>query len=192
MSFSGEEETKRLITKLPFYNVLIVKPKIKNLNNVNILSEVPFYDKLNIVKTPKAFKIYAKSYSIEIMKDRNENLNDPLAQLEASKPIIKDLFRELLIEMKGFKYQLTMKAFLSSQQKKMMIENLLLLILILLLKKVIGSKDGLGKLFEEILYRLDNWINEGSARIIEYLDAEYINISIYSPLSGSILNCLVN
>ena len=52
------------------------------------------------------------------MKDRNENLNDPLAQLEASKPIIKDLFRELLIEMKGFKYQLTMKAFLSSQQKK--------------------------------------------------------------------------
>ena len=126
------------------------------------------------------------------MKDRNENLNDPLAQLEASKPIIKDLFRELLIEMKGFKYQLTMKAFLSSQQKKMMIENLLLLILILLLKKVIGSKDGLGKLFEEILYRLDNWINEGSARIIEYLDAEYINISIYSPLSGSILNCLVN
>ena len=42
-------------------------------------------------------------------------MNDPLAQLEASKPVIKDLFRDLLIEMKGFKYQITMKVLLSKQ-----------------------------------------------------------------------------
>ena len=36
-------------------------------------------------------------------------MNDPLAQMEASKPVIKDLFRDLLIEMKGFKYQTTLK-----------------------------------------------------------------------------------
>ena len=31
-------------------------------------------------------------------------------------------------------------------------------------------------------YRLDNWINEGSAWITEYIAGEYFNISIYSPL----------
>ena len=30
-----------------------------------------------------------------------------------------------------------------------------------------------------------NWINKLSAYIIEYIDEEYINISIYSPLFGS-------
>ena len=35
------------------------------------------------------------------------------------------------------------------------------------------------------MYRLDNWVNEGSAWRIEYTDGEYINICIYNPLSGS-------
>ena len=35
------------------------------------------------------------------------------------------------------------------------------------------------------IYRIDNWINEGSGWVIEYIDAEYVNISIYSPLSVS-------
>ena len=36
-----------------------------------------------------------------------------------------------------------------------------------------------------MLYRIDLWINEGSAWTIEYIDGEYINVSVYSPLSGS-------
>ena len=40
-------------------------------------------------------------------------MNDPLVQLEASKPVIKELLRDLLIEMKGFKYQVTLKVKLS-------------------------------------------------------------------------------
>ena len=43
-------------------------------------------------------------------------MNGPLAQLEASKTVIKDLFRDLLIELKGFKYQITMKDLLSKQK----------------------------------------------------------------------------
>ena len=46
----------------------VEKPKIKKLNNVDILSELPFYAELNIVKTAKAFKKYARSYSIEIIR----------------------------------------------------------------------------------------------------------------------------
>ena len=43
----------------------------------------------------------------------------------------------------------------------------------------------LDKSFQQVLYRTDKWIDEGSAWIIVYIDGEYINISIYNPLSGS-------
>ena len=56
MSFPDEIEIKRLLKDQPFYNVPIKKPKTKHLNNVDIVSELPFYDELNIVKTEKAFK----------------------------------------------------------------------------------------------------------------------------------------
>ena len=41
--------------ELPFYNVSIEKLKIKKLKNLDMLSELPFCDKLNIVKTVKTF-----------------------------------------------------------------------------------------------------------------------------------------
>ena len=96
-----------MLKEFPFYNVLIEKPNIKNLNDVEMLSELPFYDELNIVKTATS----------KIIKDKHGNMNDPLVQLEASKPVIKDLSGDLLIEMKGFKYQITLKVS-SSKQKK--------------------------------------------------------------------------
>ena len=53
-------------------------------------------------------------------------------------------------------------------------------------KTVINPNNyGLNKSFQQALYRLDNWINEESAWKIEYPDGEYVNISIYSPLSES-------
>ena len=57
-------------------------------------------------------------------------------------------------------------------------------------KTVISFKYYLDKSFQEVLHRIDNWINEKSGWIIEPLDAKYENISVYSPLSGR--NCLVN
>ena len=41
------------------------------------------------------------------------------------------------------------------------------------------------KSFEEILYMIDVWINNGSGWIIELIESQYINISTYRPLSGS-------
>ena len=43
----------------------------------------------------------------------------------------------------------------------------------------------LDKSFQKILYIIYNWINEGSGCVIESTDAEYVNISIYNPLSTS-------
>ena len=34
------------------------------------------------------------------------------------------------------------------------------------------------------MYRIDNWINDGSGRIVELIESQYINISTYRPLSG--------
>ena len=52
-------------------------------------------------------------------------------------------------------------------------------------KTVINSKYDLDRSIPEILYRIDNWINEGSGWVVESIEAEYVNISIYSPLLGS-------
>ena len=43
-------------------------------------------------------------------------------------------------------------------------------------KTVINCKFSLDKSFQEILYRIDNWINEGSGWIVELIESQYINI----------------
>ena len=52
-------------------------------------------------------------------------------------------------------------------------------------KTAINLEYGLDKSFQEILCRIDNWINEGSVWVTESVDAEYVNISIFSLLPGS-------
>ena len=74
-----------------------------------MLLELLFYAKLNIVKTAKTLKKYARSHSIEIMKDKGRNINDPLGQLQASKAVFKVLFKDLFNEIKDFKYRIKMK-----------------------------------------------------------------------------------
>ena len=169
MSSSEENEIKRLLKKLPFYNVPIEKVKTKKLSNVDMLRELPFYDELIIVKTAIAFKKYAKSHSMEIIKEKDENVNDPLVQLEASKPVAKNLFRDLLNEIKGFKYQITLKVLLSKQKQNGGTE-LSTVYFNSTEKTVINTnKYGLNKIFQQILYRIGNWINEGSAWSIEHI-----------------------
>ena len=36
--------------ELPFYNKQIKKPRVKCLKNIDLLSELPFYEKLNVMK----------------------------------------------------------------------------------------------------------------------------------------------
>ena len=53
-------------------------------------------------------------------------------------------------------------------------------------KTVIGSnKVGLNQVFQEIIYRLDNWISNKSGWIVEEIYSQCLNISSYLPLSGS-------
>ena len=70
--------------ELPFYNVSIDKPKIKRLSDINLLAELPFYERLRLIKTGQAFTGYAMLYKVEIVERK-----DPIVQLEASKLSIK-------------------------------------------------------------------------------------------------------
>ena len=65
------------------------------------------------LEVSKALKGYARSYKIEII-----DLKNPLAQLEVSKSSIEDLCKDLLNEMKGFKYQITITVLLSKYRGK--------------------------------------------------------------------------
>ena len=147
----------------------IGKPKIKRLKNIHLLAELPFYDQLNIIRTEYAFSGYAMSYKVEIVDKK-----DVIIQLEASKSSIKDLFIDLLNEtvlLKKYKpngeIEFTPVYFNSPT------------------KTVINHRHKLDQSFQEILYRVDAWINRGSGWIIESIESQNINISTYRPLTGS-------
>ena len=52
-------------------------------------------------------------------------------------------------------------------------------------KTVINHRFRLEISFQEILYMIDVWINNGSGWNVESIESQYINISTYRPLSGS-------
>ena len=178
--FWNEKEAKELFQILHFNNVLTENSKMKHLSNIELLHELPFYDELSVVEISKAFRRYARSYKVEII-----NLKDPLAQLEASKSSIEDLFKDLLNEMKGFKYQITVTVLLCKHKQNGDIEYPPVYFNSEAKTVINSDKYGLDKSFQEILYRIDNWVNEGSGWIIESIETQYVNISIYSPLIGS-------
>ena len=54
-----------------------------------------------------------------------------------------------------------------------------------LTKTVINHRFRLGNNFQDFLYMIDVWINNGSGWIVELIESQYINISTYRPLLGS-------
>ena len=95
------------------------------------------------------------------------------------------MFKDLLNELKGFKYQITQAILLSKIKTDWGIEYSPVYFNSTT-KTVINSDEfGLDQSFQEILYRIDNWINQGSGWIVESMDGFYLNVSSYSPLIGS-------
>ena len=94
------------------------------------------------------------------------------------------MFSDLLNETKGFKYQITLKVMLKKYKPNGEIE-FRPVYFNSTTKTVINHKFSLENAFQEILYRIDNWINEGSAWIVELIKSQYIKISTNRPLSGS-------
>ena len=138
--------------ELPFFNVPIEKPKIKRSRNVDLLAELPFHEQPDI-KTNQAFTGYSMLYKVEIVEKK-----DLIVQLEASKSSIKDLYSSLLNEIKGFKYQITANILLKKYKPNEEIE-FAPVYFNSVTKLVINNKFKLEEFFQEILYRIDAWIN---------------------------------
>ena len=104
--------------------------------------------------------------------------------MEASKSSINDWFSNLLNETKAFKYQITVKAFFKKCKLNGEIE-FSPVYFNSVTKTVINHRFKLETSFQETLYLINVWINEGSGWIIESIESQYINISTYRPLSGN-------
>ena len=118
------------------------------------------------------------SCKVEIIENK-----DPIKRLEASKSSITNLFSDLLNEIKGFKYQITLKFMLKIFKPNEEIE-FRPVYFNSTAKTMINHEFSLENAFQEILYKIDNWINEGSGWIVELIDSQYIDVSTYRSLSG--------
>ena len=88
------------------------------------------------------------------------------------------------MKIKGFKCQITLKVLLKKYKPNGEIE-FTPVYFNSLTKLIINHRYKLNKSFQEILYRIDAWINEGFGWIVESIELQYINISTYKPLVGS-------
>ena len=134
---------------------------------------------MSLIKTDQAFSGYAKSYNVETVERK-----DPIVPLEESKLSTKDLFSDLINGIKDFKYQNTVKVLLKKYNPNGEIE-FAPVYFNSVTKLVINHRFKLNKSFQEILCRIDAWINKGSGWIAESIESQYINISTYKPLAGS-------
>ena len=148
-------DANKIFQILRFYNTFIERPEVKKLNNVELLKELPFYDKLSIVKNKTAFSGYAQSYNVEIVDKRGV-----VIQLKASELSIKELFKDLLTELKGFKYQITLAVLLSKVKNNGEIEYSPVYF------------NSLTKTVKNNSYKLNQ-------------SYQYLSISSYLPLNGS-------
>ena len=73
--------------------------------------------------------------------------------------------------MKSAKYQITVKVLLRKHKENGDVE-FAPVYFNSTTKTVINLKYDLDKSFQRILYRIDNWINEGSGSVTESIDAE--------------------
>ena len=60
--------------ELSFFNQSIEKPKLKVLKNIDLLSELPCYEELNVIKTNHAFRGHEMTWKVELV-ERKIQLN---------------------------------------------------------------------------------------------------------------------
>ena len=164
---------------LPFYNSYIERSEVKKLNSVELMKELPFYNELSIAKNKTVFSGYPISYKIETVDKKGV-----VIQLKSSGIALQELFIDLLIELKGFKYQIALSVLLSKVKSRELLEYSTIY-LNLLTKTVIADKFYLDQCFNDVAFRLENWISHGSRWIVEEIVSQYLNVRSCLPLSGS-------
>ena len=95
------------------------------------------------------------------------------------------MFNDLLNETKGFKCQITVKFLLKKYKPPNEEIEFNPVYFNSSTKTIINHRYKLDQSFQEILYRIDAWINEESGYIIESVESQYISISTHRQLLGS-------
>ena len=58
-----------------FKELLFIINPLKDLKNIDLLVDLPFYKQLSIIKTDQAFKWHAMSYKVEIIEKKIQLYN---------------------------------------------------------------------------------------------------------------------
>ena len=99
----------KLSKQLPFFPKKEKRPK--RLTTYQVLSNIiPFYDNVEISRREHACKYYAETYGVEVIDNTSLDYS-----LYLAKRSINDLFRDLLKEERGFKYNLYIVVTLKTQ-----------------------------------------------------------------------------
>ena len=176
---SKELANKEISDVLPFPPKR--KKRSKRLTKHQILSNIPpFYDSIGISRREHAHKCHAEIYDVEIIDNKSSD-----DSLFLAKRTINDLFKDLLREKRGFKYNLyiivTLKRW-SNAINRFDIETAKIKTHAI---TVTNQRFNLNSASEELKHRLDIWTCVGSGWIIDKAKDINIDMSNCDPLAGS-------
>ena len=175
----SELTNKQLSDVLPF--PLKQSNRSKRLTKHQILSNIlPFHDIVGISRRQHAHKGYAEAYDVDVID--NTSLDDSLFLAKRS---INDLFRDLLREKRGFKYNLYIVVTLKKWNNAINRFDIETVKIKAKAITVINQRFNLNSAYEELKHRLDIWTGEGSGWLIDKIEEISIDISNYDTLVGS-------
>ena len=142
----------------------------------------PVPEKRTIIsQVEKALKGYTQSFEVEL-RDKK----DPLVQSQKSRRAIEYLFKNLLVQTKGFKFVETLQVkFVKYSNDKKIIKNSYFNSTTDLIINETDIKLAIQASQQQILNKIAQWISEGSGWTIQSIENHYINIVNYNPLKGS-------
>ena len=145
-------------------------------------SEKPVPEKRTISsQVEKALQGYTQSFDVEL-RDKK----DPLVQSQKSRRAVEHLFKNLLVQTKGFKFVETLQVkFVKYSNGKKILKNGYFNSTTDLIINETDIKLSLQASQQKILNKIAQWVSEGSGWTIQSIENHYINIVNYSPLKGS-------
>ena len=180
--FQKEPKTftiKQLSDALPFQPKRSKGPK--RLTKYQILSNIlPFSDDVRLLRKEHVHRGYTETYNVEVMDNRS--LNDSLFLAKRS---IKDFFKDLLREKRGFKYNLVAKITLKRWNNAINRYDIETIFIKSGAVTVINQRFNLGASHEILKNIWDIWTGFGSGWIIDRIENIFIELPNYDPLAGS-------
>ena len=126
-------------------------------------------------------KGYTQSFEVELRDEK-----DPLVQLQKSRRAIEHLFKNLLVQTKGFKFVETLQVkFVKHSNDKKILKNGYFNSTTDLIINETDINLAIQASQQQILNKIAQWISEGSGWTIQLIENHYINIVNYNPLEGS-------